>query len=53
MRDEPYRQNSFGTGFGLSLGWIAGRIVFQVLMLALLFIVGIALLGPFLSAFRF
>ena len=52
VRDDRRDGSSFGTGFGLSLGWIAGRLVFQLLMLALFLFVGIALLGPFLSALR-
>ena len=53
VRDDRREGSAFGTGFGLSLGWIAGRLVFQMLMLAIFVFIGIALLGPFLSALRF
>ena len=36
----------FTTGFGFGLGWIAARLVFQLLMLAILAFIGIALFGP-------
>jgi hypothetical protein len=52
VRDDRREGSSFGTGFGLSLGWIAGRLLFQLLMLAIFFFVGIALVGPVLSALR-
>ena len=53
VRDAPREGSAFGTGFGFSLGWIAGRLMFQLLMLAIFVFLGIALLGPFLSALRF
>jgi len=52
VRDDRREGSSFGTGFGLSLGWIAGRLAFQLLMLAIFLFAGIAIVGPFLSALR-
>lgn len=44
----PYRREPgpFATGFGFGLGWIAARLAFQVVMLAILAFIGIALFGP-------
>lgn len=36
----------FATGFGFGLGWIAARLVFQLVVLAILAVIGIALFGP-------
>ena len=52
VRDDRREGSSFGTGFGFSLGWNAGRLLFQLLMLGIFLFVGLALLGPFLSAIR-
>lgn len=52
MREARREGSSFGTGVGLSLGWIAGRFLVQMLMLAILLFVGFAFFYPFLSALR-
>ena len=49
-RDGRREGGAFGTGFGMSLGWFAGQVVFRAFTLAILVIVAIALFGPAIAA---
>lgn len=50
METDRREPGPFATGFGFGLGWIAARVAFQLLLLAILAFIGIALFGPTMRA---